>query len=569
MNARQIIYNIFKRIDKKSKNKLITTIFISFISAIAEVYSIQKIYPLLNQIMGDFVQTTESKIAFDLSDEFLKTTFFFAIFVTFAGFSRVISLFHIKRTSALIGNQLAYQLQRNLIYKELIWHKRKKSTDIAATSFHGVSQAIVFIESILIGISGLILLFSIIFTILSVDFFAAVTCISLVFIPYLIVIKLTKKSLNRISQRVNLRSKNVLEELNIIFNGIREIILNNSYEMRLSNYSAEDKKLRVVFANGQFLSGMPRYLLEPIGILAIISTIILLKITSLGFSSILPKIGLLVFGAQKLVPIFQQIYSSWAAFQASIFSTSEILLMTGDESELFLRNQDNRLLNWKNIEIKNINFSYGAKNEFGLKANNISFTKGSRIALVGKTGSGKSTFIDIISGLMAPSNGKILIDGKDLYSNKELRDEWIEMTSYLSQNIFLFNDSIFSNIVLGSSHFDKDKVILAAIKSGLIKNRSKSSLKFLKKSVGENGIFVSGGEKQRISIARAFYHGAKLLIMDEPTSALDQETEEFVIKNIFESETFETIFVVTHRPNPLKYCQKTLFFENGNILLKK
>lgn len=569
MNARQIVYIIYKRIDKKSKNKVLITLFICCVSAVAEIYSIQKIYPLLNQIMGDFIQTQESQIAFDLNDEFVKTTFFFAIFVMFAGFSRVVSLFHIKRTSALIGNQLANQLQRNLIYKELIWHKRKKSTDIAATSFYGVSQAIVFIESMLIGISGLILLISIVFTILSVDFLAAITCISLVCIPYLIVIKLTKKSLNRISKGVNLRSKNVLEELNIIFNGIREIILNNSYEMRLSNYAAEDKKLRVVYANGQFLSGMPRYLLEPIGILAIVSTIILLKITSLGFSSILPKIGLLVFGAQKLVPIFQQIYSSWAAFQASIFSTSEILTMTSDKSELFLRNKDNRLLNWKNIEIKNINFSYGAKNEFGLKANNISFTKGSRIALVGKTGSGKSTFIDMISGLMAPSNGKILIDGKDLYSNKELREEWIQMTSYLSQNVFLFNDSIFSNIILGSSNYDKDKVIQAAIKSGLIKNKSKSSLNFLEKSVGENGIFVSGGEKQRISIARAFYHGAKLLIMDEPTSALDQETEEFVIKNIFESETFETIFVVTHRPNPLKYCQKTLFFENGNILLKK
>ena len=242
--------------------------------------------------------------------------------------------------------------------------------------------------------------------------------------------------------------------------------------------------------------------------------------------------------------------------------------MISDKSELFLRNKQNKLLSWKNIEIKNINFSYNNENSFGLKVNNISFENGSRIALVGKTGSGKSTFIDIISGLMPPSKGEIYIDGKNLYRNKRLRDEWLEMTSYISQNVFLYNDSIFQNIVLGSSNFDKEKVFESAIKAGLIRNRSNSSLNYLKKSVGENGISVSGGEKQRISIARAFYHGAKLLIMDEPTSALDIETEEFVIKNIFQSDIFETILIVTHRETPIKYCEKILYFKNGNILLK-
>jgi ATP-binding cassette subfamily B protein len=207
----------------------------------------------------------------------------------------------------------------------------------------------------------------------------------------------------------------------------------------------------------------------------------------------------------------------------------------------------------KEINLANVYFKYQDKNNFVLEAINLKINKGSRIGIIGKTGSGKSTLIDLIMGLLHPSNGSIEIDGVTLDS-KNLRG-WQKQIAHVPQFIYLADVSIKENIAFGVQDdvIDFEKVKTCAQKAQL--NELIESLPDnYDTKVGEKGVQLSGGQRQRIGIARALYKNAKIIIFDEATSALDDHTEKAIIKTINDLDPDLTILMIAHRVTTLKNC---------------
>ena len=206
---------------------------------------------------------------------------------------------------------------------------------------------------------------------------------------------------------------------------------------------------------------------------------------------------------------------------------------------------------FKKISFKDLSFSYNNNDGDVLTNINLSFNLNSKIGIVGKTGSGKSTFIDLIMGLLKPTSGKILIDENEL--NDDLISTWQNQISHVPQSIFLINDTIKNNITFNINETEVDierlkQVIIYAELEDFI-NKSEKGLDTI---VGENGINISGGQKQRIGIARALYKNKSILIMDEATSALDYDTENKIINNIMQNFPNISLLSITHRVNSLK-----------------
>ena len=225
---------------------------------------------------------------------------------------------------------------------------------------------------------------------------------------------------------------------------------------------------------------------------------------------------------------------------------------------------NNEKLNFKSkIEIQNLSFRYGTEEKEVIKNINLQINKGEILGVIGETGSGKTTFVDLLIGLLEPTEGSILSDGKDIKLN---RIEWFKKIGYVPQNIYLNDESIKKNIAFTSEEtlIDEKKVLDAAKKSKLLElvQNKKDKLNF---RIGERGNILSGGQKQRLGIARALYNNSEILVLDEFTSALDETTEKEIMKEISIFKGQKTIILSTHKPSILKYCDRIYDIKNNTI----
>ena len=221
-------------------------------------------------------------------------------------------------------------------------------------------------------------------------------------------------------------------------------------------------------------------------------------------------------------------------------------------------------INFKNIIISKLEFKYQGMKDYVLKDIDLKIDKGECIGIMGLSGSGKTTFLDLILGLIEPTNGKILIDGVDI---QKIKREWQQMIGHIPQDIFLLDDSIKSNIALGEEEnkIDDEKIFEAVNQSQLRDFIDKLPQKE-ETIVGERGSSISGGEKQRIGIARSLYKERQIFVFDEATSALDKETEKNLLNEIKNYKQNKTILLISHNPEVFNICDKVYKLENKKLI---
>lgn len=320
-------------------------------------------------------------------------------------------------------------------------------------------------------------------------------------------------------------------------------------------------------ARNQFLSAFPRYALEALGLVGIAFLGGLLVLQNGSGVAVIPLLGALALGAQRLLPAMQQVYRFWAALKGFNADLKGVLDMLNQPLpfEVCIREP------WpfsESIILDSVRYRYGLDQQEVLKGINLEIRHGERIGLIGGTGSGKSTTVDLLMGLLKPTSGQLIVDGNNLHcpSRPELLVAWRAAIAHVPQSIYLADNSIMENIAFGvpKEQIDFSRVRKAADHAQLT-SFINSCPEGFNTFVGERGVRLSGGQRQRIGIARALYKHARIIVFDEATSALDTSTEEAVIEALEGLSRELTVVMIAHRLSTLKSCDRIFRLENGRI----
>ena len=340
--------------------------------------------------------------------------------------------------------------------------------------------------------------------------------------------------------------------------GIRDVLIDGTQEFYCDLYQNADLSLRKANASNVIIGQSPRYMMEAVGMVLIAVLAYTLTLEEGGLVAAIPTLGALAVGAQKLLPTLQQTYASISAINGSKSSFYDVLVLLDQPLPLIENRDSKNILSFEEcISFENVSFRYTEDTPWILKNVNLSFKRGEKIGIVGVTGSGKSTLLDILMGLLAPTSGKLLIDGVAVVKGN--RGAWQAHISHVPQSIYLADSTIQENIAFGvePEEVEESRVILAAQLAEIAEtiNSLKNRYKTL---VGERGVQLSGGQRQRVGIARALYKDSDLIIFDEATSALDFQTEQKIMKQIGQMNKNQTMFFIAHRLTTLKQCDTIL-----------
>ena len=354
--------------------------------------------------------------------------------------------------------------------------------------------------------------------------------------------------------------------VNEAFSATKEIKLGGLEKIFINIFSNSALIVAKSQAVALVVSQLPKYILEAIAFGGILLIILYIMTQTGNFNSALPIISLYAFAGYRLLPALQQIYVS---FTQLIFVGPSLSKLFNDmtNKNILVENQDEGFLFPKNqIVLKNIYYDYPESKRTTIKNINIEILAKSIVGFVGPTGSGKTTLVDIILGLLDPKKGSLEIDGK-IITKQNVRS-WQRSIGYVPQNIYLSDDTIAANIAFGVQHNEIDLDLIE--KSSKIANLHNFIINELPEKydtiIGERGVRLSGGQRQRIGIARALYNKPKILVLDEATSSLDNQTEESVIKQILSLNQNMTIIIIAHRLNTVKNCDIIFRLENGQII---
>lgn len=341
--------------------------------------------------------------------------------------------------------------------------------------------------------------------------------------------------------------------------------MDGSHEIFINNYLNQDTKQRVVRANNWFFNSAPRFSFEALAIL-ILGTIALVILSSNDFTTLITTLGILAVGSQRLLPSLQQIYSFWSNLKGSIADINIILSILNLEPKI--PNKHLIALDFRErISFQKVNFRYKKNSSYIFKDLSFEINKGDIVGIVGESGEGKSTLVDLIMGLIKPSSGEIYVDNNLINGKDDLIPSWQKSIAHVPQSICLIDSNFSENIAFGVSTENIDMVrVKECAKKANISNFIEKFPEKYNNRIGERGASLSGGQKQRIGIARAFYKDSNLIIFDEATSALDIKTENKVMDSIYSLSKKSTIILIAHRSNTLKKCNKIFKLENNKII---
>lgn len=466
-----------------------------------------------------------------------------------------------------------YTIGRRLIegylHQPYSWFLNKNSADLGKNIFSEVAQVVgnaitPLIDVIAKGMIAAALISLLIFTDPKLALVISISIGS----SYFLIFFFIKNYLKNIG---NLRLKhNKLRfiALNEAFGAAKEVKISGLEDFYIKRFSKSAKIFAKTTASLQVLAQLPRYFLEAISFGGILLIIIYIMSNKGSFAQALPIISLYAFAGYRLMPALQQIYSSFTLLTFAGPALNKLYKDVKYLKSFKIIKDRNSKLSFKNqIKLKDINFRYPNSSRTILKNVNLNIPAKTTVGLIGATGSGKTTTVDIILGLLEPQTGSLIVDNQMITSGNHL--EWQKLIGYVPQNIYLADDTIAANIAFGEDKvFNYESLERASKIANLHEFVINDLPEKYQTIIGERGIRLSGGQRQRIGIARAMYHNPKILVLDEATSSLDNKTEDSVMKAINNLSKDITIILIAHRLNTVKNCDIIYKFENGAIIAK-
>ena len=566
----KIIFDILK--EDFSRFSIFFLIFLMSLGSVLEIFSIGLIIPLISSMT---VENIEDIIFFNQINKFVEIKSkeeFFNLIITiliifFTSKFLFLSFLTIKLNKFIAEANRVIPIKLLNIYlkKNYEWLTNENRSNFIHTIFGEVNNfcgnalyGFLFLTAELLNILGVV----IILTIFNTEFFIAILLLSIFFFPALYYFtKKISQSLGTKRQQTDLKLIRILNEN---LKGIKEFLIYKRSKVLYSSFNQLKLKLsKIQFLHDSLQEGT-RHVIEFIGVIILISiiimsgsnlannpgeTIVILAVYAVAFIRILPSLNRMSTYAHR--------------FRYGLVSGEKILSIFNDRNNNNLEKVNDIRFN-NTIELKNVYFKFQDENQDLLKNINIKINKNNLVALIGESGSGKTTLSNIIMGLMKPSKGLILVDGKDINNEKlSIQNE----IGFVAQNFFALDDTVVNNITLGDEKINY-KNLRFALKNSLINKAIKKKQISLKSTIGEFGLKISGGQLQRISIARALYRKPKILILDEPTSALDIENQKLLLEIIHKLKDKMTIILISHQENLISSCDEIYQIENGKLKIK-
>jgi ATP-binding cassette subfamily B protein len=547
-----------------------------FLSGIFESITIKLVIPLLSNLINPEKVTSnffnENIIFFNSSVSELKilnSIIIFSLIIAFATFLKLLTLWFNERFAAAIGNDVSkksFSVALRLPYLE---HISRNSSEIITIMIKYVDDTVNALKMFLKATYYSIISFFIVIGLFSLNFYISIISILTLTILYFLISTSSKKVLINNGKNITLSYSNQTKYVQESLGAIRDIILNRSYEIFENKFEKQDFIKRRAVGLNVFLAAYPKILLEGCGIIFV--ALLGYSLNILYPNNAGENLGLIAafaLGCQKLLPAIQSIYISLSRFRTGRASLLQVINLINSRANKYFQNYKNKNEVFKSIELINVSFKYKGSKNWIIKTFNIKINKGEKIGIIGETGCGKSTLIDLIIGLLEPSKGIIRYNNIDInYGNNEgLLESMHKIISYVPQSIFITDNSIIENIAFG---IPKENIDLKRVKYcasiANIHDYIITTSKGYKTILGERGIKLSGGQIQRIGIARALYKEPNILIFDESTSALDTKTERKVIQSISSLNEEMTIIFITHRLKTISNCNKVFEIENGNV----
>ena len=567
------IFNIYKDIlNKKEKNKTKIFIILNVIYAIFELVSIAAVLPIiflaigpnlnnLNFNLPEFLENIINQILiFEISFLYVSVTIF-TFFLTKYFFSIYLNLFNIRFitiTTASVRLRLM-KIFTEKKYVDIINYSSSKITNLL-TKISEISITNYFVSFLFI-IRSLFIIIPLIIFLFFVNF--KLTLILLIFSTFVLSVYffIIRKYILSLGKREVIYFQTVLTIIKEFFNGYSLVKLYNLEKKLLSNFKEKVfnyARVKVIF---RMIDQFPKLSFEISVITFIYLQIIILKNLNYNNEYIVSFIGLFILVSFKLVPQIIYLFSLLSKIKNSQIATEIII-------EEFMKENNNNKSEIKKIDYHNqivldeVSFKYD-KSDFILNKVNLSINCGEKIGILGKSGAGKTSLINLICGFLKPNEGKILIDKKIL--NEENNLCWQKNISLVEQNVYLFNDTIKNNIILNK---DDDRInnelLDESINKAQLTNFIEKQQNGIETVINQNSSNISGGERQRIGLARALYRNSSIIILDEPTSSLDEENSQSILK-LLKSIKGKTIIIISHDKNTLAICNKLYVLENRTL----
>ncbi|RZM83062.1 ABC transporter ATP-binding protein [Leptolyngbya iicbica LK] len=530
--------------------------FLSALSDIDALFNSSRIQPLLRLLQIETSYQLVTVLAF---------SFICAVIV--ANALRIVTLSKQTHLAADIASALSCQIFHRTLLQPYRFHIARNSSDLIQSVTSDTAVLTSALMSILAVITNSLLAVSLVIGLCLID--AQLALISAFFLgsAYTILYHVRRRLLAQNSQ---IRVQSGQSQIKIVqesLGGIRDVLLTNNQSFFQHEYQQADYSLRHAIAANQVISAAPRYLIEALAMLAIALLALLLGREG-DFSTAVPTLGGFALGANRLLPALQQSFAALATLQGARASLERVVagLQLPIAASISATAYDSLSLQ-QAITFQRVWFSYqlDAHEHWILQDLSLHISARSTVGFVGSTGSGKSTTVDLILGLLQPQKGQIKIDGHPLEG--ELVKTWQNSISHVPQSIFLSDATLAENIAFGvpKNLIDYHQVCRSA-KLAKIDEFIESLPDQYETTVGERGIRLSGGQRQRVGIARAMYRNASVVIFDEATSALDNVTEQEVMQAIHELSHKLTIILIAHRLSTVERCDVIFELHQGRLV---
>ncbi|WBO20824.1 ABC transporter ATP-binding protein [Sphingomonas abietis] len=476
---------------------------------------------------------------------------------------RLLLLRSAQRFVFAVGHDLGIKLYDHLLHQSYLYHTLHNSAEVQAGIQKVNNITNLFLQPLMQGVISITVMIFIVAALAWADPFLAAVAIGGFGGVYVVISFTVRRVLQLNSGRLSSLATQRIQAIQEGMGAIRDVLIERAQPLYLAKFARLDQSFRDAQSLTTLLANAPRYLVEGMGLVLIAVLAIAMSRQPGGLPAALPVLGALAVGAQRLMPLLQQAYFGWSQMMTNYVNLTNVLDVLDQPVERPDRSAAPLPFS-REIALSGVSFGYGAAGQV-LHDVSLAIPRGARIGLVGRTGSGKSTVLDLLMGLLQPQQGAITVDGEPLAAAQD-RFRWQANINHVPQAVFLSDDTIAANIAFGQ---EAGAIDMARVRAAAEAAHATEFIDALPdgyaSTVGEQGTRLSGGQRQRIGLARALYARRPVLVLDEATSALDAATEDAVMESIRRLDEDLTIIIVAHRLSTLRHCSTIIRLDAGRI----